>query len=149
MLWFQERVDIIDFHNISARSVTKSFPIPSVLRLRKYISLHKKDEIKLNRNNLFLRDDQQCQYCLKHFQRSQLTIDHVMPISRGGPHKWTNVVTACAKCNNKKGSQTPEEFGKPLKKKPFKPKNLKYRKIPWMNDQFPEAWKPYLLAATG
>ncbi len=72
----------------------------------------------VSRRELLRRDQHCCQYC---GSTKQLTIDHVLPRSRGGGHRWDNVVTACAPCNGKKGSKTPEEAGFQLKTKPKAP----------------------------
>lgn len=70
---------------------------------------------------LFRRDKNICLYCGQHFPSSKLTRDHVIPRSRGGRNVWTNVVTACSRCNHAKGARTPEEAGMPLLAVPFKP----------------------------
>ncbi|MBM3176696.1 MAG: HNH endonuclease [Bacteroidetes bacterium] len=98
-------------------SVTRSFPLPSVIRLNRYIHAPFKS-VSLTRHNIFKRDNYECQYC---GTRKDLTLDHVVPSSRGGAHAWTNLVTACKKCNTSKGDFTPDEAGMFLRKKPSKP----------------------------
>ncbi len=78
-------------------------------------------EAKFSRNNVFERDRNRCQYCGRILPRSQLTIDHVTPQSRGGGDSWENLVVACMKCNVRKGSHTPEEAGMPLMHHPSRP----------------------------
>jgi 5-methylcytosine-specific restriction endonuclease McrA len=75
----------------------------------------------LNNSALFARDRQVCLYCGGHFQRPQLTRDHVVPTSRGGRDVWTNVVTACVACNLRKGNRTPQEAHMPLLAVPYRP----------------------------
>ncbi len=72
----------------------------------------------VNRREVLRRDHHSCQYCgvTKH-----LTLDHVIPRSRGGKHSWDNVVTACERCNSKKGDRTPQEAGMPLRNHPKAP----------------------------
>lgn len=70
---------------------------------------------------LFARDRHLCMYCGLHFSRSELTRDHVMPLSRGGKDVWENVVCACLACNVRKGSKTPQQAGMPLLAIPFRP----------------------------
>jgi len=70
---------------------------------------------------LFVRDNYRCLYCGKSFSEKQLTLDHIMPRSRGGKKTWTNSATACKRCNTAKGARTPEEAGMPLLAVPFKP----------------------------
>jgi len=93
----------------------------------------------LNRANLFRRDNGECQYCgsVKH-----LTIDHVLPRSKGGKTSWTTLVTACNRCNVNKGNKTPEEAGMPLKILPFKP-TLSYFLADYA-ERHAEEWLPFL-----
>ena len=85
-----------------------------------------KFSISLNNKALFRRDQYLCLYCGQQHHRSQLTRDHVIPVSRGGRDQWGNVVTACRSCNNRKGSCTPEEADMPLLAIPFKPNPWEY-----------------------
>jgi 5-methylcytosine-specific restriction endonuclease McrA len=98
-------------------SVTQSFPMPSVIRLNRYVKAPYKG-VSLTRQNIFKRDGFECQYC---GTKKDLTLDHIIPSSKGGPHTWTNLVTACKSCNAKKGDYTPGEVGMPLRKRPHKP----------------------------
>lgn len=78
-------------------------------------------KVALNNRYLFRRDNHLCLYCGQTFTPSQLTRDHIIPRSRGGQDKWTNVATACARCNHAKGARTPEEANMPLLAVPFRP----------------------------
>jgi len=98
-------------------TISSAYPMPSVIRLHKYVHAPYKG-VTLTRQNVFKRDNMECQYC---GTRRDLTLDHVMPSSRGGQQSWLNLVTACKRCNAKKGDCTPEEANMPLKRKPFKP----------------------------
>lgn len=98
-------------------SVTRSYPMPSVIRLNRYVNAPYKG-VNLTRQNIFKRDNFECQYCAT---KRDLTIDHVVPKARNGKDTWTNLVTACKKCNAKKGEQTPEEAEMPLRHRPVKP----------------------------
>jgi 5-methylcytosine-specific restriction endonuclease McrA len=98
-------------------SVTQSFPMPSVIRLNRYVNAPYKG-VNLTRQNIFKRDCFECQYC---GTRRDLTIDHVVPRAKGGSDSWFNLVTACKRCNAKKGDFTPDEAAMPLRKKPYKP----------------------------
>jgi 5-methylcytosine-specific restriction endonuclease McrA len=75
--------------------------------------------LPLTRRNLFQRDSHRCQYCGSESER--LSIDHVMPRSRGGSHSWDNVTTACLRCNVHKGNRTPREAGMVLLQPPRRP----------------------------
>lgn len=120
-------------------SVNTKIPIPSVIRLSRYISIPKK-KIELSRKNILRRDNYQCQYCGDH--SSSLTVDHITPKSRGGTDSWDNLVTACISCNNKKGNRTPEEVGMKLLHKPRKPNHILF--IRSLVGKVSEDWKPYL-----
>lgn len=88
-------------------------------------------KVALNNRYLFRRDNHLCLYCGKQFSPSQLTRDHIIPRSRGGEDKWTNVATACQRCNHAKAAMTPEEAAMPLLAVPFRP-NL-YERFYLMN----------------
>lgn len=80
----------------------------------------------LNNPALFQRDDHLCLYCGEHFHKRDLSRDHVRPVSQGGPDIWTNVVTACKRCNIQKAGRTPEQAGMELLAIPFKPTHAEY-----------------------
>jgi len=88
------------------RSPSFVFIIPSVIRLI-YVIRRPRPQGRLSRRDVFLRDRHTCQYCGRRTR--DLTLDHVIPRKRGGPHDWTNVVAACKTCNHRKAGRTPEE----------------------------------------
>ena len=93
------------------------FDKPSVIRLTTYVPVpHRK--VPMSRDNVFKRDDYTCAYCGSH---RNLTVDHVMPKSRGGGNSWENLITSCFNCNSKKGDRTPSEAGMKLHFNPSKP----------------------------
>ena len=94
-----------------------NFVRPLVIRLLNYIKFRPKT-IKVNRKRIFKRDGYSCQYC---GSKKNLTIDHVIPRSRGGLNSWKNMVTCCFRCNSYKGDKTPQEAGMTLKTKPYEP----------------------------
>ncbi|MFC3417614.1 HNH endonuclease [Algoriphagus hitonicola] len=102
---------------LEIRTVSRSFEYPAVICLNEYKNVPYKG-VLLNRNNLFRRDNGECQYC---GSRRHLTIDHVVPRSKGGKTSWTNLVTACNRCNVNKGDKTPEQAGLLLRNHPFRP----------------------------
>lgn len=75
--------------------------------------------VGLTKHRLFLRDRNVCAYCGDQFADSELTVEHIVPVSRGGQHLWTNVVTACRSCNTRKGNRLPEEARMPLLYVPY------------------------------
>ena len=105
---------------ISSPSVT--FKIPSVIVLKTIVKYFNSG-FAASRTNVIWRDNNTCQYCNKKFLSSDLTLDHVIPKSRGGANTWTNLVASCKKCNQKKANRTPEEAEMKLAKKPVKPSN--------------------------
>jgi 5-methylcytosine-specific restriction endonuclease McrA len=95
------------------RSARRDLPCPLVIRLVRYVHVPRKFRRQVTNTFLFARDGYRCMYCLRHRSelrgRAFLTRDHVIPMSRGGLNAWTNVVTACSPCNNRKGSRMPAE----------------------------------------
>lgn len=149
-------IEIIDYyHNRFIHGVNdKKFPVPSVAKTLNYFNIYDKN-IHFSRRNLFIRDDCTCQYCGKLFSTNQLTYDHIIPKSRFSSDKkkstnWLNIVTACRKCNAKKGNRTPTEANMMLIKEPSAPKySTKY--LPWGSDVSMieyiskcDQWKPFL-----
>jgi 5-methylcytosine-specific restriction endonuclease McrA len=108
-------------HEDWVRSVNFEIQGPRVIRLLHY-DLFPKSVVKFNRRNIFLRDENRCQYCGQKFPTHQLSLDHVVPRSRGGLANWENIVCACLRCNVRKGGRTPHEAGMKLFRKPVKPK---------------------------
>ncbi len=102
------------------RSPSQIFVVPSVIRLKKYVKRPPRHRVAFNRKNVFRRDDHTCQYCF--VKSSDLTLDHVLPRSRGGGTSWENVVACCHKCNAKKRDRTPDEAKMALKRKPYAPR---------------------------
>lgn len=101
-----------------------SFPIqvPRVVRLLSY-DRAPREVVRFSRRNVFLRDENRCQYCRKRFSPKHLSLDHVVPRSHGGPTTWENIVAACVNCNVRKGGRTPQEAGMSLIRSPSKPKH--------------------------
>lgn len=121
ILFFTDRAEVVDYHDdIEIRSTSESFKLPKVLRL--FTKINTLTHVKFNRLNVFHRDKFQCQYCYKKFRENELTLDHVLPKSRGGKTNWTNIVASCHDCNNRKGPRTPEECHYKLLNKPIEPK---------------------------
>jgi 5-methylcytosine-specific restriction endonuclease McrA len=105
------------------RTPTQSIVLPEVILLTVFNGFIR-HEIRFSRTNIFTRDKHQCQYCGAQPEKSQLTLDHVVPRSRGGGDSWENIVLACARCNVKKSNRTPEEANMHLLKQPTAPRWL-------------------------
>jgi len=100
-----------------------SLPIPSVVRLTRFVRVPYRTHVGLSRRAIFARDSGRCAYCRGPAE----TIDHVLPRSRGGGHAWENVVAACAPCNHTKGDRTPAELGWRLHAAPMAPRGIAWR----------------------
>jgi 5-methylcytosine-specific restriction endonuclease McrA len=116
-----------------------TYPLPGVIRIRKYFKPTLL-RVPLTRRNIMRRDDFKCQYCGK--KNLILTIDHVLPKSRGGEDSWENLVAACKHCNNVKGDSTPLEAGMPLLSVPRRPHFISFLKK--YLDDIDNSWKPFL-----
>lgn len=117
MLEVAERVEDTDR---VLRSPSTEFPVPSVIKLKRLIRRPYHQRVAFNRKNVFKRDEHHCQYCARRV--NDLTLDHVIPRSRGGPTSWENVVACCKGCNAKKRDRTPQEANMRLLRKPFAPR---------------------------
>ncbi len=93
---------------------------------RAHLKRHPSYTPPLNNRALFKRDAHLCLYCGEQFRSGELSRDHVQPLSRGGKDIWQNVVTACRRCNHRKGGNTPEESGLQLLAVPFVPTHAEY-----------------------
>jgi 5-methylcytosine-specific restriction endonuclease McrA len=124
------------------RSVNFEIQVPRVIRLLFYDRVPKQT-VRLNRRNIFLRDASRCQYCGGKFPSSELSLDHVLPRSRGGQTTWDNVVCACVACNVRKGGRTPQEAGMTLVQRPVRPRHSPLLVIKLGNPKY-ESWKTFL-----
>lgn len=127
-------VDIIQYYsNESIIGCSKAYSIPSIIKLNNYVKSNR-HSVKFSRKNLFLRDNNTCQYCGKKYLPHKLTYDHVIPKSKWNSNKsatsWENIVTACNFCNRKKGDKTPEQANMKLLSIPRKP-SFSYKFLPW------------------
>jgi len=96
-------------------SARESFPVPSVIRRRTYINVRRRREASgMKRLRIYMRDKFRCQYCGEKKPAGELTLDHILPRSRGGDNSPVNIVTACVPCNNRKSDRTPAEARMPL-----------------------------------
>jgi 5-methylcytosine-specific restriction endonuclease McrA len=117
-----------------------SFPWPHVIRLLAYVRVPRAIQRKISRRALFARDGWRCVYC--GTSGGRLTLDHVVPRSRGGESVWENVVTACAPCNLRKGDRSLEESGLALSSLPKPPAPVLFIRL--AAQRIPQRWQPYL-----
>ena len=144
-LLFQGKVEVIEESDEEVRSVRMTIRIPAVLRLLEYVPLKRKKQIvRFSRTNVFIRDQHRCQYCGETFLKSQLTLDHVMPVVQGGAKSWENIVTACKPCNQSKGGRTPRQAKMELIRSAYRPNWLPSTAIRMTVSKTPDRWKLYL-----
>ena len=124
------------------RAVGYELQAPRVIRL---ISFDRgpRQGLRFNRRNVFARDGNLCQYCGKNFPTSELSLDHVVPRSRGGITSWENIVCACVACNVRKGGRTPHEARMNLICQPVKPKRSPLLSIKMGNPKY-ASWKSFV-----
>ena len=140
ILLYLGKAELIEEHaGQRIRSVSASMPFPSIVRLSMYVRVPFKNII-LSRKNILRRDAHRCQHCGR--SDLTLTIDHVLPLSRGGEDTWENLVCACVQCNNVKGDRTPEEASMLLRRRPMRPNHVTF--IRHVMGSLDERWKPYL-----
>jgi 5-methylcytosine-specific restriction endonuclease McrA len=110
-----------DDHLDWVHTATLTLAVPRIIRLTDYHGFPRQG-VALTRRNVYARDGNVCQYCGKRLAARQLTIDHVIPRSRGGTESWSNLVTACMPCNTRKGGRSPRSAGMQLIRKPVEPR---------------------------
>jgi 5-methylcytosine-specific restriction endonuclease McrA len=98
-------------------TVSGEFIRPLIIRLFNYVKFRPK-AIKISRHRIYARDNHQCVYC---GSKRNLTLDHIIPRSKGGPNTWSNMVTSCSSCNVKKGDKSLEQAKMRLNKQPYEP----------------------------
>jgi len=134
----RDRVVVLEEHDAELRSANLTYRPPSVIALRRYV--RPQSVVPFNRMNIFLRDGFRCQYCGDQFDSRDLTFDHVIPRSRGGGTNFENIVSACAPCNSRKGSETMRPLRPP---RTPSPRELA-RSVPQDKTQLLKGWVDYL-----
>jgi 5-methylcytosine-specific restriction endonuclease McrA len=141
-LVYMAKAEAVETNGLVVRTISESFPAPSVVRLTRYINTAKR-RIKFNRKNVLRRDNFRCQYCGR--TAADLSIDHVVPLAMGGRHSWDNVVACCHACNNAKADRTPAEARMTLAARPKEPAFLPYLQKIYAADLAGNAkWRKYL-----
>ena len=139
ILILSEKVDALENYRELIHSVYLTLPLPSVIKLKQYARLRRK-EIVLSRKNILKRDNHTCQYC--GIRSVPMTIDHIIPRQRGGEDSWYNLVVACVACNTRKGNRRPREVQMKLVKRARKPTMILH--LQKFVKQFQGTWRPYL-----
>lgn len=119
------------------------FRLPFAIALIEYVRIPYK-KARLTRENVFRRDKFLCQYCGCGLNATNATLDHVLPVSRGGKDSWENLVASCKKCNSKKSNRTPKEAGMKTLNNPAPPTNSALV-MTIMNEETKEVWGRWLL----
>jgi 5-methylcytosine-specific restriction endonuclease McrA len=141
VLVFKGKAEVLEELNHPLRSASTTFPWPHVIRLVHFVRVPRAVKRKISRKALFARDGHRCVYC---GATAKLTLDHVLPRSRGGDSIWENVVTSCAPCNLRKGNRTPEEVEMRLLVAPRVPTPALF--VTLSAPRVPDGWQPYLAA---
>lgn len=118
VLVFHGKAEVLENGDTPILGASEHYDTPSVIRLHHFVRRpHPRPH--LSRREVFARDLERCQYCGR--RGGDLTLDHVLPKHRGGPHVWENLVTACRACNHRKGGRTPQEARMDLLAEPRRP----------------------------
>lgn len=126
LLVFDGKAEVLEASDATVHSATCEFEAPSVIRMVYHIH-RPRPRVKLTRKEVFIRDGYTCQYCGR--QGHDLTIDHVIPRHRGGPHTWDNLVSACKPCNHRKGGKLLADSRMKLRTEPREPRAGRYYTI--------------------
>jgi 5-methylcytosine-specific restriction endonuclease McrA len=142
-LMFLGKVDVLESYETQIHAPSLTMRLPAVVRLHRFIKLVPQ-RVKFSRQNLFFRDNYTCQYCHKPHPPGQLTYDHVVPRSYGGKTSWTNIVTACKRCNHKKGNKPLHLVNFKLLRDPVEPKWMPMFAPTFQVAAAPPVWRTYL-----
>jgi 5-methylcytosine-specific restriction endonuclease McrA len=140
VLVFKGKAEVLEELDQPLRSASDTFQWPHVIRLVQYVRVPRAVQRKISRRALFARDDWRCVYC--GTTSGRLTLDHVVPRSRGGDSVWENVVTSCAPCNLKKGNRLLEEASMKLMRPPRPPQPVLFIRL--AAPKIPHGWRQYL-----
>jgi 5-methylcytosine-specific restriction endonuclease McrA len=124
ILLLKDKAEVVEATERYIHARGLSFPEPQVIRLVYYVRVPYSLNVPLTRRTIMLRDGYTCQYCGQQLPKTEATVDHVLPKSRGGVTAWDNVVCACRACNLRKGSHTLAEADMALLEQPQRPKYL-------------------------
>lgn len=140
VIYYKGNAEILQNYPTHFQTANKEviYPKPSIIRVFRFVNVAY-EKVPLTRKNVFRRDNHQCVYC-GNDNKGSLTLDHVVPKSKGGKDKWDNLVTCCYRCNQEKADLSFEEWGK----KHPNPKRPHYLMLIKQIHYIPEEWKPYL-----
>ena len=140
VLLLKHKAEVVEHGALQLRSEHTAMDRPVVIRLVTYVNVprdtHRR---KITRRAVFARDSWTCQYC---GSRSNLTVDHVVPRSKGGESTWENIVASCAPCNRRKGDALPDQAGMPLRRQPATPQPHVFIHV--ASPTIPVQWRAWL-----
>jgi 5-methylcytosine-specific restriction endonuclease McrA len=140
VLILKAKAEVIDEQDLEVHAEKLSMTRPSVIRLVTYVRIpFQSFRRKITRRAVFARDGWECQYCGR---RGSLTMDHVVPRSKGGDTSWENVVACCAGCNRRKGDRSVSQAGMRLKTQPSTPHETIFIHV--ASPTIPVSWRPYV-----
>lgn len=142
VLLLKEKAELLEAAETMLRARGVAMPVPLVIRMVYYVRIPRTMALPLSRRTIMARDQYTCQYCGATPLRAELTLDHVLPRSRGGRTEWENVVVACRVCNQKKGNRTPKEAQMILARQPRRPRYIALALLGENNQR--EVWNKYL-----
>ena len=135
------KAEVMERSDLFIRAGRAKFHLPDVIKFREYRKVPRPTR-SVSRKGILLRDCFTCQYCSKKFPAGSLTLDHVVPKVKGGQSTWTNLVSACFHCNQKKGARTPTEAGMIILQKPIQMSVHAKHRLLRGNDN--HSWDAYL-----
>ena len=140
MLVILNKAEALSYYkDVFIHSQKVTMPLPNVIKIKKYVG-YGKNLPRFSRLNIMFRDNFTCQYCGKQEKKDKLTMDHIIPKSQGGKKGWSNIVTSCVPCNQKKSNRTPEQANMSLIRIPSKLKKLPSLIL---KSSDPEEWHHY------
>jgi 5-methylcytosine-specific restriction endonuclease McrA len=139
VLLLKDKAEIVERLDRPMRSSTRAYPRPTVIRLVSFVKVPRYHARKITRRAVFARDGFRCQYC---GTAGRLTVDHVVPRSKGGGSNWDNIVTSCAPCNLRKADRLPHEAGMVPRTSPRPPAPGIF--ITLAAPEVPPSWELYL-----
>ncbi len=141
-LSMSNKVEILDHYDLKINSVQQSFDCPAVVKVNWFSP--KRLQVNFSRWSVLTRDNFSCAYCNNQFNPNELTLDHVIPFSKGGQRNWGNIITACTPCNHRKANRTPEQAGMPLHWNPYTPKWNPSFLLKFIGCGIQDKWRPWL-----
>jgi len=139
VLMLKQKAEVLEVSGRRYHSAELTVPVPDVIRLNYFVRIPRGGRRRVSRRAVLARDRHRCQYC---GSSHHLTIDHVIPRSRGGDSSWENIVTSCAPCNSRKGDRLPREANMRLQARPRPPEPLAF--IYLAVTDIHRSWKRYL-----